>query len=641
MNHWKDDSMVMGKQMRISIVFGILVGFAMAAHSAELKQPDLDVATLPTSMAHVKKEHPRLLISSQDVAEVKKRMQDNALIKNWYKRKKDDALRMLFDSPPRYDTKTSQTSQLEVSRTILDRVYTLAFLYHLEGDKKYLERLWQDVEVAAGFPDWHPDNFLDTATMTHAFAIAYDWLFNDWTPEQRKVLRTALVNKGLQPALAAYTGKTKYGWWVKSSSNWNIVCNSGIALGALALIDEEPEATRECLLKALQSVPSAASQFAPDGCYSEGPMYWGYATSYLTLLLASLHTSFGTDFGLSAIPGIAECGFTPIYLTGPANITFNFGDAQDLFYRTPQMFWLSQHFDFPAFASYEVETRFPHVLDILWMKKPAAELASLGIPLDRYFRGAEVVTMRSSWGDKNAVFVGFKAGKNTAPHAHLDIGTFVLDSQSKRWAVDLGPDDYELPGYFDEGRWNYYRLRAEGHNTIVLAPGDNLDQDPLATASIIRFQSATDRVFAIADLTPAYPSKAKRVWRGIALLDRKNVLIQDEISSDSPLEILWSMHTPAEVALSSDKRSAVLLQGSKRLRALILTPEDAIFASADAQPLPTSPRPLGQAENSGITKLTVHLDHEKDVRLTILLEPLEQGLSPSAPSLVPNSLAEW
>ncbi|MCM8821879.1 MAG: heparinase II/III-family protein [Candidatus Omnitrophica bacterium] len=86
------------------------------------------------------------------------------------------------------------------------------------------------------------------------------------------------------------------------------------------------------------------------------------------------------------------------------------------------------------------------------------------MPCDRYFRNIEVVTMRSDWEDRDAIFVGFKAGKNSFSHSHLDIGSFVMDALGHRWIIDLGYDNYNLLGYFGKERWNYYRLRAEGQN---------------------------------------------------------------------------------------------------------------------------------------------------------------------------------
>ena len=88
-----------------------------------------------------------------------------------------------------------------------------------------------------------------------------------------------------------------------------------------------------------------------------------------------------------------------------------------------------------------------------------------------------------------------------------------FDALGVRWAVDLGADNYNLPGYFGGQRWTYYRLRAEGHNTIVVNPGRDPDQDPKAATRITKFESRPERAFAIADLTPAYARPARRVHR--------------------------------------------------------------------------------------------------------------------------------
>ena len=72
-------------------------------------------------------------------------------------------------------TKSDGVRLLDVSRTVLDRTYSLTYAWRLTRDSKYVERLWNDLVAAAAFPDWNPSHFLDTAEMTHAFAIAYDW----------------------------------------------------------------------------------------------------------------------------------------------------------------------------------------------------------------------------------------------------------------------------------------------------------------------------------------------------------------------------------------------------------------------------------------------------------------------------------
>lgn len=207
--------------------------------------------------------------------------------------------------------------------------------------------------------------------------------------------------------------------------------------------------------------------------------------------------------------------------------------------------------------------------------------------------------------------------------------------------MDLGPDDYNLPDYFGPERWDYYRTRTEGHNTLVINPGRGPDQDPKASARISRFHSSPQLAWAIADLTPAYARQASKVWRGLALVNRRQVLIEDEIETPQPAEIWWFLHTPANVRLSADKKSAILTQNSRRWQARLVQPANATFEVGKARPLPLSPHPLCQGDNSGVQKLAINLKQTRKVRLVVWLTPLPEGESacPSPPAVTP--LADW
>ena len=149
------------------------------------------------------------------------------------------------------------------------------------------------------------------------------------------------------------------------------------------------------------------------------------------------------------------------------------------------------------------------------------------------------------------------------------------------------------------------------------------------------------RAFAIADLTPAYAKNARRVWRGIALLDRNKVLVQDEIQADKPVELWWFMHTPASVRIENDGRAANLEQAGAQLRAEILSPPDAKFQIMDAQPLPSSPHPEGQAKNERIRKLAIHLTGISDTRLAVLLVPNPPKAEEAGQAMKLSALSEW
>jgi hypothetical protein len=455
--------------------------------------------------------------------------------------------------------------------------------------------------------------------MTAAFALGYDWLHDQWTADQRQVLHTAIVELGLKPGLKAYRGS---GWWHKSQHNWNQVCNGGLTLGALALADLEPQLAGEILENAIRSVPLAMKNFAPDGAWGEGPGYWSYATQYNVAMLAALESALGTDYGLSAIPGFSEAGTFPMYLTGPLDRTFNFADAGAGTPRPPQLFWLARKFNRPEYAAFEIAHAKPTAMDLVYYDPRGHQFDLSTLPLEKVFRDAEVGVFRSAWNDRNALWVAFKAGSNAVNHSNLDLGTFVLEALGERWFVDLGADNYNLPGYFGRQRWDYYRLRAEGHNTLVINPGSGPDQDPKATTKIVRFEAAGGQPSATLDLTPAYAAQATMVQRTISLIDRRSVTIRDELETKSSADIWSLLHTPAEIALNANGREATLQIGRQSLRVELVLPADAKLEVLPAAPLPTSPEPDRQAVNKGVRKLAVHLTGVSKATIELRLKPV-------------------
>jgi hypothetical protein len=590
-----------------------------------------------------------LLATVEDFQRVWQLVQSNQQARSIYLQVKNDADTTLSKSPYRYQL-VGEPGLLRVSEHVTDRIYWLGLLYRLTGDIRYRDRAWQELESVSQFPDWQPDSFLSTAEMAHAFAIGYDWF--DWNDEQRKILRTAIVEKALKPALESYHKKTqhpfeRYGW-VLADMNHNQVCNGGIGLAALAVLPDLPDLSREILQNAVESLKLAMRRFAPDGGWREGPDYWYYATYYNCIFLAALQTASGTDYGLSHMPGFAETGLFPIYLTGPSGTAFNFSDTWigqwiDKIPYAPQMLWLARKFHRSVYSWYvQNYTTIHDVLDLLWFETDGQDPQSDGLPQDKHFRDVEVVLLRSAWNDRNAIFAGFKAGDNSAPHAHLDVGSFVLDALGRRWALDLGGDNYDLPGYFDElQRWTYYRMRAEGHNTLVLNPSSKPDQEPKAATEITRFVSEPEKAFAIAELTPAY---GQRLLRGIALLNRKWITVQDELLPWQRTELWWFMHTPARVHLSEDGRTALLEKDSARLWCRIASSSEARFSVMDAKPLPSSPNPIGQDQNQGIQKLAIHInDLPPSVPFTLSVAMIPLTLSQEPPTEPPpvTPLAKW
>lgn len=604
--------------VELLLVTACVLGSAAGALAGDAPPPD------PAILKTLRQDHPRLIALDTDLARVREMIAKEPLAKEYHAALRAQAERYLKDPPLEY--KLVGPRLLHVSRAACDRLYTLGLLFRLDGDSAFADRAVRELLNVCEFKDWHPSHFLDTAEMTHAAAIGYDWLHGRLSAEQRRTVVEAIVQKGLLPAKKVYEGAS---WWARATHNWNQVCNGGIAIGALALADEQPELAAFILNAARASIPRAMRSYEPEGGWAEGPGYWHYATRYNVYYLAALQTALGTDLGLiEAMPGFRKAGDFRLYFCGPIGRTFNYADAGDRAGRAAEMFWLARTLDQPRYAWHErnCDGR-PDALDLLWFDPRGAGPKAENWPLDRAFRGVEVAFLRSAWEDRDAIFVGFKGGDNKANHSNLDLGVFVLDALGARWAVDLGGDDYNLPAYFGNKRWTYYRLRTEGHNTLTFN-GEN--QDPSASAPLVAFASTPARAFAIADLSRA-SKQAARWQRGIALLDRKEVLVQDEVQLKAPAELAWTLHTPATIALEG--ATATLKIGEACLRAAILEPNGAKFETASAAPPPP------QAQNQGITRLMVRLPQFAEGRLAILLTPYRG--QPPAPQRAVAPLKQW
>ena len=597
-----------------SIAAIIILMLSIQTHTEAFTPPNRDQI-----LTTLKPGHPRLMMDANTLARIKKQIAQDTVAAKTYRRVKRETQKILTQEPSKYSIPDGRRL-LSTSRRVKERVRQLAFLYLMEGGKPYLERAWAELEAAAQFKDWNPDHFLDTAEMTYAFAVGYDWLYDHWTEDQRSILRSAIVEKGLKPGLKGYRENA---WWARSHNNWNQVCNGGLGMGALVIADEEPELASEILHSGIKGIPLSMHFYAPDGAGIEGVTYWDYGARYNVLFLSSLFSALGTDFDLTDIPGFKESGDYQIYISGADRYSFNFADCGLRRISSPMHFWMGKHYDIQHYSWFRYDTLRQHgrgtVLDLLWFDDRAKDFDPNTLPLNKHFRKADVATFRTSWTDPNALVLGIQAGGNynLGMHRHLDQGTFILEALGERWAIDSGTERETYQRHRNKRqRWEFYRIRAEGHNTLVFNPGNGPDQNPKAQCPITTFSTMHNR--AIMDLTDVYAENTTRTQRTFEVIDQNHVVITDDIETKSPSELWWFMHTGASVKL--DGQTALLTRRDKHLKAEILSPSGAIFKVLDATPLPTSPDPK-QADNAGRRKLAIHFTDVTALQIKVRLTP--------------------
>jgi hypothetical protein len=602
---------------------------------------------LPSSQAAGR---PRLILDDATVARARAALDASAPGKDTLRRVTRRAEELLALPPKQREFEPGRPVMLPTSREVLERVQTLGTIRLLTGDARFAARAVSEIIAACAQPDWNPAHFLDTAEMGHAIGIGLDWFGDAMTPQQRVEVVEALLRKAVQPGFEQFQSRS---FWTTATHNWNIVCNGGLAIAALALRDEPGEAgeaARRLLPLTLDSVRSGFGSFAPDGGWVEGPAYWDYATRYAVYLLAALESAGVDDRGLGRTTGLAETGRFFLHMTGPTGLLFNFADSQETTRRSPHRHWLARRYDRPAESGHElrrtgsvrastaadpavdsnvVARGSTRAMQAAWFPERIALPGEAGEPRDALFKGAQVATFRSSWDDPRALFLACKGGSNAVNHAHLDLGTFVLDFGGERFALDLGPDDYALPGYFSKAqRFTYLRNASASHN-LLLADGASQPAD--AQAPIALFRTTPGFAAAVVDLDAANPALRHR--RGFALIDRQWALIVDEIAPRSPVTAAWQMHTAATPTLAG--AAAVLRRGEASLAMRILAPGNAAFAAEPTE------APPPQNPNKSVTRLVARLGRlEQPTRVAVAF-----GASDAVPARVEDlarrPLTQW
>ena len=590
------------------------------------------------------KKHPRLIVDDDQLSVVKKYVTDDDNAKAYFEEVTKHAAELLGEPLLTHKIVPGDAHLLHTSRDAVDRVYALSLLYRLTGNTTWSDRCIRELMniVSDNFTDWSPVHFLDTGEMTHAAGIGFDWLYDKLTSSQREAIIKGIVEKGFGPAQKAYADDE---WWTRNhGTNWNLVCNGGMIVGSLAIMDEPSakEIAAAIFSNATGGIRSGFETYQTDGSWIEGAGYWSYASRYGVTAMASLLSATGDDHGFSEMEGVRNTGRWIINNIGPTGQFFNHGDESEheSFHDEPTLFWFSHQYKDPLYAyfgrvganasSSGVSWDVPRWKDVMFYN-PAGSVSDLVKEKLESSYATQDGFFRTSWTDSDATFVGFRGGDNAASHAHFDLGTFVYDTLGERFAMDLGADNYSMPDYFGHLRGTYYRCMTQGHNTLSF---DHLNQISTATANITYYnasQSKSGMSFAIVDLTNGYKNATDgSVMRGIALLkDTNQLVIRDEISKPALNKnhtIYWSMHTEANISVGEE---AVLTKNGKKISAKVALPLNTKIMSEDILLEPP------QYSSKGIRKITFGVSGASSQTIVVFLGPGDNK------PIETNALSQW
>lgn len=516
--------------------------------------------------------HPRLLLKAGEEARIKEMIAEDEAMERVHAAILAECDEIL--DLPVLERVMEGKRLLHTSREALKRIFWLSYSYRMTGNEAYAERAVDEMLAVSAFSDWNPSHFLDVGEMVMAVAIGYDWLYDHMTPSQRQTAKEAIVEKGFVPA-----DDERYAGFYNLANNWNQVCCSGLLYGALATYEEHPEHARELIDLYVKSVPFALACYAPDGGYPEGFNYWGYGTSFQVMMIAALESAMGTDFGLCEASGFLDTSAFVQFMTAPTGECFNFSDSAPYAPCNMMMFWFAsktgdlqriwlerQYLEnLPDDFMDEVDRRFTEhrLLPALMVFGSRLDMSRPVLP-DEHFRVYEGKTplfiYREGWNSKEDAYLGIKGGSPMTSHAHMDAGSFVYECDGVRWSMDLGMQDYhslESRGIdlWNQGeggqRWDVFRIGNESHSTLTVNGKHHMVKSFVPLTDVWKEKK---RKGARLEMTSVFAGQVADAERDI-WLDRKNHLhVEDRISaSGRDIEVRWTMMTPAEAEIISEK----------------------------------------------------------------------------------------
>ncbi len=528
------------------------------------------------------------------------------------------------DDKTAVDTKdgyNSKTGRLVEAGEFAEKLVKLAFAYQVTGKDKYALLAYDFASALAGWEHWGPGNFVDCATATSNFAIAYDWLYNAYKELNKNtdVLAKAIYEKGIHDGYVSSTGEVcehpreigDNSHYATATDNVNVIGTSGMVIGILATIDYV-EADQTMLKEAtyvlgnnvVNLIDNGLMEFAPDGAYIESATYWELASTAFFKMVMALDSATGDDFGFIDTWGIDKTCYYAAHIESSDGFIWNYNDAKgdgfssgDIASLDTAMFTFAGMYlgdkTIVAFRLKQLESgkKDVSIYDMLFYPFDGVS-ASGDLPLDYHMDGLEGFVSRSDWND-GALYTGIMGGSNSGSHAQADSGNFIYYNKGIVWFMDLGSENENIADYSGANRYKYYRASAEGQNVVVLSSDATSSlkagQHTSFGGNIIKHYANEAGSYAIIDNLSVYGGLANMAFRGLFVTnDRQTVVIQDEMAFKQFETVYWVAHTAQSIYVDESGQVAYLsgtdAEGNEyMLRATLVSLYDFSFSVIDGE----------------------------------------------------------
>ena len=371
----------------------------------------------------------------------------------------------------------------EWQRQVGIRIPHYAICYLITHDEKYLKAAKDWILTAIDYPLWG-EHDLSKSRLLHGVSIGYDWLYHNFTLDERKRIRERLTLEARYWFLASLDLGEKYGleytWWYRSylqNHLWIAACSLGVA--GFALYGEVPDADI-WINQANNIFKKILSSLGEDGAYHEGIHYWSYGLEcllqYLDLARQLLGEDLFNDTWLKNTAYYRLYNMLPRDMWGNAPRLQNCLDFADCNRRDSKgsehiLRKLAKEYNnsYAQWLANEIDTSNTGILDsywlnLLWCDPSIPALPPNNLPTFKHFENLGQVVIRS-W-ENDGILFSIKCGPPPGhkglmmfdydpglSHVHPDVNHFVLAAYGEWLVIDDGYADKKL---------------TSNHNTILI-----------------------------------------------------------------------------------------------------------------------------------------------------------------------------
>jgi hypothetical protein len=453
--------------------------------------------------------HPRLFFSANELksrienekSPVAKKILEKALQNTNFMRVNVDAITEREDntgealSAGPYSPSASEATGWRTTIDVLCRVIEAgSFRFAFTGDAAAGEKAKQALVKLCSFSKWNNSWMLDRKFWTYypvgetvaRVAYGYDMLFSILSDEERKMIRLAIMEKGLKLFQRDMVDMNRM---PSNNSNHIAVIVAGHALAATAIYGDDPQ--HPYLEPYLSGIITKGKAFIDRAYYEDGSYaepnngYLHMATMALAEMLPALERNFGIDYSTTTnvqhfykyiLHATNSNSRTQDYGYSHASAHMqDFGDDWDYGSLGRQLHsqWFVHRTGNPLLYSYvkrHWEAGNGGYFGYLWFRDDLTPSSRETLPLSRVF-SADGMIMRSGW-DSTSTVITTHVGPN-ANHAHYDQGSVQIMTQGEFLLTDPGVG---TDGYYNNLDYPMYNIQAIGHNVMLL------DRDPQSQA---------------------------------------------------------------------------------------------------------------------------------------------------------------